>query len=240
MFGFRGTAILASATLAAGLMSAGPGVSAPIVGVAVGGIGLSTQVGFAPEVRAGEPFNGKTAIKFLIPLDPAPTSCTYGISNCGMQVDYEYAKFTGQLMKMFFKFSGVESKPQELKLIFEDLDLIGVNDPYGFKEEINVKDAAGNSISGGPITNISSPYATGNSTGQILTFLLPKVSSPGSLWIQLNLQAKMTVGHDKWKNTPEYVRAELSAIPLPAAAWLLVTALGGLVVAGRRGRSSPL
>jgi len=234
MFGFRKLGLVAAAALAAGLVSAGPGQAAPVVGVAVGGIGLNTQVGFAPQARAGEPFYGKTAIKFLIPLDPSNTACTYGISSCGMQEDYEYAPFTGQLMKMFFKFAPVESKPQELKLTFEDLDLTGVNDPYGFKEQINVKDAAGNSISGGVITNITSPYATGNSTGQILTFLLPKVTNPGSLWIQLTLQAKMTVGHDKWKNTPEFVRAELSAIPLPAAAWLMMTGLAGLVAAGRR------
>ncbi len=232
MFWPKCRAALAAAGFVAGLMGASAGHAA-IAGVVVGGIGQSTQRGFAPVARPGEPFFGATAVKFLIPLDPG-SPCTYGISNCGMVEDVEQAPFTGQMMKMFFKFSPVVASTYELKLIFEDLDLSGVNDPDGFKEKINVKNSSGTSLSGGYITSILSPYASGNSTGQILSFILPHVS-PGSLWIELNLQAYMTSGIQKWKNTPEYVRAELStAVPLPAAGWMLMLGLGGLAAVRRR------
>lgn len=197
-------------------------VQAATIGTAVDGIGSSNTVG-ATEYR---PLLGSDAIKYFIPLTSSG-SCTYGV-DCGEASDSGYG---GTEMSMFLRFDGVNtSQPSSLTIAFEDLDLIGVNDPWYFLEDINVFDSSNTSMTG-LITNIASPFVTGNyDTQQFLSFDLG-VLSDTTYFLELVFTA-----NSKYfgRNTPEYLVAEISVVPLPATGLLLLGGMAGLGAMSRR------
>lgn len=209
--------------------------NAVTVGVTVDGIGSSNVVGVAKDVASGAHSLPGTAIEYFIPL--TGSNCTYGVGGCGTSSDVGNG---GTILSMFLKFSPIAG-PANLSVLFEDLDLRGVNDPNKFFESINIFDKNGTSRTGGRIKNISSLLVTGNAaTQQILSLFLPASIFDGdTLWLQLDFKAKYKSKY-KARNTPEYLIAKIEAVtpvPLPMPAGFALFGLVSLGVARWSGRS---
>lgn len=221
----------------AGLLAFGSAAQAATVGVAVESIGSSIEVGTTEH----RDLLGGDAIKYFIPLKRLG-NCVYGVDTfgrydhktCGVDAD----KGTGgRELSMFLRFDPVSTTdPSQLSILFEDLDLIGANDPWYFLESVNVLDATGTSLTG-VIDDIASAVVTGNADTQQLLSLGLGVLPTSVYFVELQF-----VASSKYKgwNTPEYLIAEISSmpvVPLPAAGGMLLLGLGALGFARRRRQS---
>lgn len=205
------------------------------VGVAVDGIGSSNAVGVTKDVASGAHNLPGTAIEYFIPL--SGSDCTYGVSGCGTSSDVGKG---GPILSMFLKFTPIAG-PANLSILFEDLDLRGVNDPNKFFESINIFDKDGVSRTGGRIKNINNLLVTGNAaTQQILNLFLPASIFDGdTLWLQLDFKAKYKSKH-KARNTPEYLIAKIESVtpvPLPMPVGFVLFGLASLGIARWSGRT---
>lgn len=221
--------LLAGAVLVASSMIGSAALAVPVVGVAVDGIGSSTTVG----ITVNKPDLGGDAIEYFIPLTASPATCVFGV-NCGTTSDVGNG---GTKMSMFLRFDPVSTVyPSTLNVYFEDLDLIGVNDPANFLESIEIFNKDGVSLTG-LIDDIASPLVTGNSyTQQLLTFALGIL--PESPFFAEFVFASDYDHSRAGRNTPEYLRAEIiSTVPVPAAGLMLLTAMGGFAALRRRKRA---
>ena len=137
---------------------------------------------------------------------------------------------------MNLRFDGVGLGSAILRIVFEDLDLIGVSDPSGFLESLNVLNAAGATLSGGPITNISSALVDGDANVQTLVLNLLLTGDPTFLKLKFKSFPSFY-----GTNTPEYLIATITPVPLPAAIWMMGSLLvGWLGFSGWRRRSQQL
>ena len=142
-------------------------------------------------------------------------------------------------LSMFLEFSPlVVGTHYELQIAFEDLDLIGANDPSFFFEAVEIFGASGGGGAAvsltGLVDNISNPLVTGDaSTIQTVSFDLGAATFD-TFYVRLDFSSRSTI--DKYlRNTPEYLIAHLTAVPLPAAAWMLLLGVGAMgVVRSRR------
>lgn len=220
-----------------GVTLASPSVAAPVTGYAVDGV-----TGAAASTPAGvtefRPLLGGNAIKYFIPLR-SDTSGTFGVgslcSNAGAGTCSDSGS-TGGNLTMNLRFDGVGIGSAVLKIVFEDLDLIGVNDPSGFLESLNVMNAAGTTLSGGTITNISSALVDGNSSIQTLVMNLLLTGDPTFLKLKFK-----SIPREYGTNTAEYLIATITPVPVPAAIWMMGSLLvGWLGFSGWRRRSQQL
>ncbi len=118
---------------------------------------------------------------------------------------------------------------------FQDLDLIGANDPANFVELFNLRDENGTSIlpGGAAITNVGG-LITGNNDSQTLTYVLPNGVLETPLWLLLRFQADW---NQNGTNTMEHLLATITSLdappggsgetPLPAAALLFGSVMAG-------------
>lgn len=226
---------LAFAFIASTLVFVQP-ANALVVGVAVGAIGDN------PDTQSvGTTANrgiGNDAIKYFIPLGTGDG--TYGVDDFGTSHDHG---FGGGKLSMILAFKPINpTKNGVLSILFEDLDLIGANDPVNFLESIEIFDQTGASVTGGFITDIAANIITGDAdTTQLLSLPLGSLgagavgSNLSTYYVQLDFIASLT-GHHQGKNTPEYliatideVQGTISVVPLPASLPLFGT---GLAVIG--------
>lgn len=181
--------------------------------------------------------NGATTddvIGYYIPLGDSG-NCTFG--DCGLSADTGAG---GQTMDMWLRFASVDGGFSVLSLFFEDLDLAGVNDPTGFFEEVEVFDTSGTLIAG--FDDVTDPGAAGTAgEQQILNMDLGFLTANTDYWTRLQFSASFT---QHATNTPEFLLAVVDAdpdvqppeVPLPAAGWLLLSAMGAGIAFGRRKR----
>lgn len=222
-----GKKILALAAIAGSVALSQP-AGAATVGIAVDSIGSLTEVGNT-EVRT---LLGSTpAIEYYIPLGNG--SGTYGVDdsgNFGTTPDFGNG---GGTLSMILAFTPVSlTGPSVLDILFEDLDLAGANDPYYFLESLQLFAADGTPFTN-PIVSISDPLVTGDrDTQQLLSFSLGTLASnPFYLVADFKSDSRYY-----GKNTAEYLIATVRAVPLPAAAWMFLSALGALGIVGWRRR----
>jgi len=239
---------LTLAFVASVLLLAQP-ANALVVGVAVGVVGddPDTQSVGVTENRA----IGNDAIKYFIPL--GTSSGTYGVgvgNGFGTSSD---SGFGGGTLSMILAFKPIDpSASGLLSILFEDLDLIGANDPPNFLESIQIFDKTGASVAG-LIDNIAANIITGDAnTTQLLSLPLGSLGagaisgSPTTYYARLDFVAdfnSQTHGH----NTPEYLIATLdeipgiiSVVPLPASLPLFGTGLAVIgFISWRRKQQQP-
>ena len=150
-----------------GVTVATPSVAATVTGYAVKAVSGPLNDDLAGVV-VSRPIGN--AIQYYIPLNSG-TSGIFGNSGACGSGGVGTCSDTGSAggtLTMNLRFDGVGLGSAILKIVFEDLDLIGVGDPAGFLESVNVLNAAGTTLSGGPITNISSLLVDGNADVQTL------------------------------------------------------------------------
>lgn len=212
----------------AALAFASSAAEAAIVGVTTNQAG-TTVVGDTEN----RPALGGTSVRYFVPL--GDTSGTYGVSNSGNFGRSADSGNGGGILTMYLRFTGLTvGQGYTLRVAFEDLDLNGVNDPAGFLENLRVRTAAGTDISGlittlGP-TPLGGGSVTGNTTSQLLTLFVGAATSTQMVW-RLDFQASFA---GQGTNTAEYLRAELSPVPVPAALPLMLAGLAGLGFASRK------
>lgn len=221
----RSLKILAAA---AGLAFSAGSADAAILGVATNSTG--TSVVGDTENRA---VLGGTSIRYFVPL--GDTSGTYGVSSSGNFGRVADSGDGGGTLSMWLRFTGLTvGQSATLTIKFEDFDVTPVNDPTGFTERLNIFNQSGTSLTGLitalGATPIGGGSVTGNATSQALTLFLGTMTS-SQLLLRLDFRAAFNgVG----TNTAEFLRAELSQVPVPAALPLLLSGLAGLGLAGRR------
>jgi hypothetical protein len=230
--------------LCVGLFSALIGVTlaTPSVAASVTGYAVKAVTGPANDDPAGvlefRPLLGGNAIKYFIPLNSG-TSGTFGNSGACGSGGYGTCSDTGSTsgtLTMNLRFDGVGLGSAVLKVVFEDLDLIGVGDPSGFLESVNVLNAAGTTLSGGPITDIASILVDGNADVQTLVLNLLLTGDPTFLKLKFKSFPSFN-----GTNTAEYLIATITPVPLPAAIWMMGSLLfGWLGFSGWRRRSQQL
>lgn len=210
---------------AAGLLFAAPAANAAIIGVAVDP--SDNSVVGNTEIR---PLLGGEAIKYFITL--GNDSGVYGVDDGGMFGLEPDVGNGGGTLSMYLLFSPVTAGAEyTLSILFEDLDLVGANDPDGFLESVNVLSADGmTSFSGGMITTIGGMITGDADTQQLLTLSLGTIGGDPFL-LRLDFQAMF---NKKGKNTPEYLRAWITEVPIPGALPLFLAGLAGFGFATRR------
>ena len=219
--------------------------SVSVTGVTVDAAGSSNTVGIT---TAG----GK--IKYYIPLDETTSgvygedssACSKGIGTCyDIGGGFGYNDATALDMNIYFDLTlQPQSVAAELNFVFDDLDLIGINDPNQFFESMSLSYWNGASFTPvNPIVKYPSDIVVGiadiNATDPITWNLdldlaaLAILNDSNGFWIQFGFGSKYD-----WtgRNTPEYLTAALtlSPVPLPAASWLFGTALIAFVGFARR------
>lgn len=202
------------------------------IGVAVDGVN-GALVG---NTLVNRPSLGGDAIEYFIPLGNG--SGVYGAGGTGDNGFGQTSDFGngGGVLSMFLMFTPVSTTtPSQLNIWFEDLDLVGVNDPNGFLETVNVIDAGGSSIVGGPITNISNLLVSGDDDSQLLSLALGVVAT-NPFFLQLNFSSSFS---SYGTNTPEYLIAEVTPVPLPAALPLFAGSIGLIGFLGWRRKRKP-
>jgi len=243
-------------------------------GTAVGSPGSNTMVGSVGGPSLDVTNNPGTqfgirgpGIKYFIPLNDSNYGGTYGETggfNCagggtakaGTCSDYGNGDFdrwndaSGLKMNIWYDTNGGQFSSASLSFAFDDLDLIGDNDPAGFFESVSLSywswtGSAFSLSSGSAIKSAAIPAAAG-----VPSVVLPNLimwglgvtdlaalnyssQEKGGFWIQLGFGAKAD-----WKgnNTAEYLASALnvSPVPLPSAVWLFGTALLGFIGISRR------
>ena len=218
-----------------GVTVATPSVAATVTGYAVKAVSGPLNDDLAGVV-VSRPIGN--AIQYYIPLNSG-TSGTFGNSGACGSGGVGTCSDTGSAggtLTMNLRFDGVGLGSAILKIVFEDLDLIGVGDPAGFLESVNVLNAAGTTLSGGPITNISSLLVDGNADVQTLVMNLLLTGDPTFLKLKFTSFPSFY-----GTNTPEYLIATITPVPLPAAIWMMGSLLfGWLGFSGWRRRSQQL
>lgn len=185
----------------------------PVIGVAVDNFTDQNGVGSTAFRSA----LGGDAIKYYIPLTGAGT-CTYG--DCGVSSDRGYG---GTVMSLNLMFSPVATNvASTLSVNFEDLDLVGANDPSWFLEAVQVFDGNGTGLTG-LITDIDNPLVTGNAVTQQLLSLDLGVLTNTTYFATLEFSANSRYYA---KNTPEYLIASIDQVTVPEPTTVSLLALG--------------
>jgi len=147
---------------------------------------------------------------------------------------------TGGTLIMFLEYDPVTPGPNLVTLDFNDLDLIGVNDPNGFFESIEFYDSDGTTLLAA-VSDMTDPEVVfADFDEQLIQIAIPNAGNP--------FRAKLTLmsgsaPFDQATNTGETLLTTIDNVsvahtPIPGAVWLFASALMGLVGFSRLRRSA--
>ena len=246
---------MAAIGLAATGLVAGSAQAASTDAIAVGGVGLTTQVGNT---------NGSDQIVYFIPLSDAADG-VYGVTDIGGGVlagttadsgsgfGYNTPGTDALEMFLYFDLSVVDDPAFNSQLTFEfdDLDLTPNNDPDGFLEDLQIQyfNSAGTEIDlTGTITDESQFAAgvlshPGGNPDRIrldftnLTGVINDLQDANQdLYVKLDFSSLVSSGYNV-TNTAELLLASALTtnvvVPVPAAAWMGMSLLGGMATVRR-------
>ncbi len=169
------------------------------------------------------------AVKYFIPLRNGDG--VYGVNGFGTSSDRGNG---GGVLTMFLRFDGLTANSGNLSILFEDLDLINVNDPFGFFETVEVFDGNGTSLtqlideSDDDIGRSFDINTLGGLNDNLELAIAFSSISTSTLFVELNFTASF---RRKARNTAEYLTAsfneinQTTVVPLPAALPLYGTGL---------------
>ncbi len=213
------------------LAFAAPAVATAVnYGVPVSGFGMTSTVG---------DYNSATGqIGFFIPFSGGYRG-VYGVSGVGTSAYSGQAPSSGS-MDMFLKFAPTTLGANTLRLTFDDLDMIGANDPAGFLESVEIFMQDGTSLA--LFDQATDPWVVSAPSTGIQVMQVPFTVAQNPLYIKLGFKANTNALTGWWENTKEFMTASITpvAASVPEPMTLGLTALGllGLVSVRRRSRAS--
>lgn len=209
---------------------AGTAAAGPTIGVPVASIGSSAEVGNV---------DGDGTVRFFIPLD---STATYGVSGGGTSADTAYCGASSGCsgaLDMVLRFSPVTTGSNLLDLWFDDIDLMGVNDPDQLLESVEIFDSDG-TTSLAFVDSASDPEVLmADYNTQHLQIGLNVAGDP--FFAKLHFTGEVTYD-GTLINTEETVLAKItSTVPEPGTVALTATALllmsAGMAVRHSRART---
>jgi hypothetical protein len=220
---------VASIVMLMSLAFAGTALATPVnYGVPVSGFGMTSTVG---------DYNSTTGqIGYFLPFSGGYRG-VYGVSGVGMSADTAQAPSSGS-MNMFLKFAPTTLGANTLRLTFDDLDIMGANDPAGFLESVEIFLQDGTSLA--LIDQATDPWVISAPANGIQVMQVPFTVAQNPLYIKLGFRANTNALTGWWENTKEFMTATITpvAASVPEPMTLGLTALGllGLVSLRRRSR----
>jgi hypothetical protein len=225
-----------------------------VLGRPVTGIGSTTAA--VPDYPAKEGnayYHAATGdVQYYIPLSTSKGG-TFGVTYIGYgktagttSDSGDGSRYSTLSMYMLFDVPLTATGPAKLTVDFDDLDLIGANDPNGFYEAVKFYDADGDAISS-KISRITDESAAdsmfdwsvnGNDDDQQIVFddVSALITSP-QLFLRLDFYSS---SERCATNTPEGLRATLTTTtggdPVPEPASLALAALGLTLITRRSKR----
>ena len=221
--------VLAGIILLVGVAFGHPALATAVnYGVPVSNFGMTTTVG---------DYNSSTGqIGFFIPFSGGARG-TYGVSGVGMSADTAQAPTSGS-MNMYLKFAPTTLGPNMLRLTFDDLDIMGANDPAGFIESVEIFLQDGTSLA--LIDQATDPWVVTAPSVGLQVMQVPFTVAQNPLYIRLGFKANTNALTGTWQNTIEYMTATITpmanAVPEPFTLGLSALGLLGLASLRRRSR----
>ena len=218
--GFRMTSLLFLGILLFGVVAT---ASADTIGIAVGGVGLSTQVGLTPAADG--------TISYYVPLTTSDSG-VYGARGTTSDTCSYSSTCTGGYLDMFLRFAPVQVGANVLTLNFSDLDLKGANDPTYFLESVTIIPTGGSSVL---IDETTDPgVLSANNATQVLVLPMAVASNP--FYVQLHFTSSFlsTTPSGTYANTIETVQATIKPVPEPLTLATLGLGLLAIGILSRR------
>lgn len=225
-----------------------------VLGRPVTGIGSMTDaVPDYPDTEGNAYYHAATGdVQYYIPLSTSKggvfgvTDLGYGKTAGTTSDSGDGSRYSTLSMFMLFDVPLTATGPAKLTVDFDDLDLIGANDPNGFYEAVKFYDAAGDAITSkiSRITDRSTADSlfdwsvSGNDDDQKIVFddVSSLIASP-QLFLRLDFYS---CSERCATNTPEGLRATLTTAtggdPVPEPASLALAALGLTLITRRSKR----
>ena len=193
-------------------------------GTPVSGVGSGAPVGSVDATTH--------AISFFIPLTSGLAG-SYGVGGVGTEADTATPSAFDHVgsLDLWLRFAPPWTGPATVRLDFTDLDLLGGNDPAGFREELAVFDALGAALLAVDDSG-DAGVVFADADKQLIAFAVTLTADPLFLRLRLSADSGAFLGR-RLRNTPEDLVASVRPVPLPQTLALFLSGL--LAMLGWRG-----